>query len=175
MTQLLRNMSPLIQKITALLLFVLLCLCTLQMIFWPLWTAAQQQVSALNDARFEHSRFVALDKRPLSKAATSLRSDFVMPQIDGAERPAVLMQYIERKLTGVSLNIQTVQPSAEQSKLAAVNVVWEGRQETVTRLIADLEASAPLIRFEAWQIEAVPEQPGVIRFSAKIIAAVGKV
>ena len=175
MTQMLRNMSPLMQKITALLLLILLCLSALQIIFWPLWTATQQAVSALNDARFEHSRFVALDKRPLSEPVASLRSDLVMPQIDGARQSAILMQYIERKLIGVSLSVQNVQPDAGEDKLAAVNVVWEGRQETITRLIADFEADTPLIRFEAWQIEALPEQPGFIRFSAKVIAAVGEV
>jgi hypothetical protein len=98
-----------------------------------------------------------------------------MPQIDGARQSAILMQYIERKLIGVSLSVQNVQPDAGEDKLAAVNVVWEGRQETITRLIADFEADTPLIRFEAWQIEALPEQPGFIRFSAKVIAAVGEV
>lgn len=176
MTDLMRSMSPLMQRLTALLILMLCILLLLQIVFLPLWERASASAAQLEDARFEKARLEAFASRSTPSFKELPSRLLLAAEGTGQDRKSIEQErfaaLIQQQSSSYGLTLQSTEPVSGDSNVAALNIIWEGRQDNVIQLIAKLENGSPLMRFQSWQIETLDEASAQIRFSATVIAAV---
>jgi len=165
--------SPLTRRFLAIALLLLAVLVLLQVIILPVASGLQQSLSGLKDSRFERARLEALAARPVLDRRAPVDPAMLIRATTRDQAAQLLVGRLSQIIVaaGPLLRTETLTAEAVASpQIASASVKLVGPETAVTRFIASAEGGRPLVRFRDWRLEPVSDQPGQVRFSARVMS-----